>query len=173
MTEQEKEIYWRGYNDALCSKMDGLRNALTKQQRIEKVVCDYFGVSMEDIRKRIRKECIRYPRQILTYFLSKKTTMGCVKIARVINQDHSTVLYSLSLIKNLLTNNEEVQADVMELETRLNKALEVVQIAPNLNLKKEPRVIGENEIVFFHRPKAEYSNTGYINLSRKLNQEAV
>jgi hypothetical protein len=111
-----------------------------------------------------RKQHIRYPRQLLSYFLTKKTTMGCVKVARLLNQDHSTILHSVSLIKKLLTNNEEVQADVMALEARLNKALQIVQAAPLM------KKVEENKVTFYHRPKPEYSNTGHLNLLNRYSE---
>jgi hypothetical protein len=156
MTEREKEIYWQGYNDAMVSKKDSsIHVTLAKQKKIEFLTCEYFGVTLQQMQNSDRRRSICYPRQVFIYLLSKKTTMGCVAISKLLQKHHTSILIAVKVITDLLSYNEEVQQDVKRLETRFTQSLDDL-IAPAIEEKEEAK---EDKVIFFHRPRAEYSNS--------------
>jgi chromosomal replication initiator protein len=87
-----------------------------------KVVCDYFGVTQEEIKKKCRKREIVYKRQIAMYFLVQYTSKTYVEIGRFFDKDHTTVLYAKDLIRDLISIDEKVKGDVDAIKAKLVEA---------------------------------------------------
>ena len=69
--------------------------------RIQKVVAEYFQISVEDIRSKKRSSNIAFPRQIAMYLCRKLTSESFPKIGTEFGgKDHSTVMHSVEKIEN-------------------------------------------------------------------------
>ena len=65
-------------------------------RRIQKIVSEYFQISVEDIRSKKRSSNISFPRQIAMYLCRTMTTESFPKIAIEFGgKYHSTVMYSV------------------------------------------------------------------------------
>ncbi len=76
--------------------------------RIQSAVCDFYKLSLEDLKSKKRSNNIAYPRQIGMYLSRIMTDESLQKIGLEFgNRDHSTVLHAYEkIIKDLINNNE-------------------------------------------------------------------
>ena len=91
--------------------------------RIQKIVSEYFQISIEDIRSKKRSANISYPRQIAMYLCRTMTTESFPKIAIEFGgKDHTTVMYSVEKIEHDIRENK----DLSNLIEKLKKDIGVV-----------------------------------------------
>ena len=82
--------------------------------RIQKVVAEYFQISVEDIRSKKRSSNIAFPRQIAMYLCRKLTSESFPKIGTEFGgKDHSTVMHSVEKIENEIKVNPDL-ANIIE-----------------------------------------------------------
>ncbi len=91
--------------------------------RIQRIVSEYFQISVEDIRSKKRSSNISFPRQIAMYLCRTLTSESFPKIAIEFGgKDHSTVMYSVEKIENEIRINKDL-ANIIE---KLKKDIGVV-----------------------------------------------
>lgn len=91
-------------------------------QRIIETVCDYYKITVEDIRSRKKPQNIVYPRQIAMYLCRKLTTDSQDNIGDALGgRDHSTIIHGINRITEDLKsiNNEELSRAISDIERRL------------------------------------------------------
>ncbi len=85
--------------------------------RIQRIVCDYFKIEIEDIKGKKRSKNINYPRQIAIYLCRTLTTESFPKIGTYFGgRDHSTIISSYKKISNELKKNNQLQTVIEELK---------------------------------------------------------
>lgn len=91
--------------------------------RIQKIVAEYFQISVEDIRSKKRSSNISFPRQIAMYLCRNMTSESFPKIGTEFGgKDHSTVMHSVEKIENEIKVNKDL-ANIIE---KLKKDIGVV-----------------------------------------------
>lgn len=91
--------------------------------RIQKIVSEYFQISVEDIRSKKRSSNISFPRQIAMYLCRNMTNESFPKIGTEFGgKDHSTVMHSVEKIENEIKVNKDL-ANIIE---KLRKDIGVV-----------------------------------------------
>ena len=92
--------------------------------RIQKIVSEYFQISVEDIRSKKRSSNISFPRQIAMYLCREMTSESFPKIGIEFGgKDHSTVMHSVEKIEKEIKENKDL-ANIIE---KLKKDIGVVQ----------------------------------------------
>ena len=77
--------------------------------RIQKIVSEYFQISVEDIRSKKRSSNISFPRQIAMYLCRTMTSESFPKIGTEFGgKDHSTVMHSVEKIENEIKINKDL-----------------------------------------------------------------
>lgn len=77
--------------------------------KIQKVVSEYFQISVEDIRSKKRSSNIAFPRQIAMYLCRNLTNESFPKIGTEFGgKDHSTVMHSVEKIEKEIKTNKEL-----------------------------------------------------------------
>ena len=85
--------------------------------RIQKIVSEYFQISVEDIRSKKRSSNISFPRQIAMYLCRTMTNESFPKIAIEFGgKDHSTVMYSVEKIENEIKINKDLSNIIEKLK---------------------------------------------------------
>ena len=108
--------------------VDALKDQLTDRSvykndvhRIQTVVCDYFKVTLDDIKGKKRSQNINYPRQVAIYLCRTLAKESFPKIGTYFGgRDHSTIMNSYSKIENDLNKNEQLKIVINELKQRLS-----------------------------------------------------
>ena len=110
--------------------MEALKDTISKGigekndvHRIQKIVSEYFSISVEDIRSKKRSSNISFPRQIAMYLCRAMTNESFPRIGIEFGgKDHSTVMHSVEKIENEIKVNKDL-ANIIE---KLKKDIGIV-----------------------------------------------
>ncbi len=87
---------------------------------IQKVICDYFEISLDLINSKTRKREIVQARQIAMFFSKKHTKNSLASIGlQCGNKDHATVLHACRTVNNLMETDRQFKAHVEEIDKKL------------------------------------------------------
>ena len=85
--------------------------------RIQKIVSEYFQISVEDIRSKKRSSNISFPRQIAMYLCRNMLNESFPKIGTEFGgKDHSTVMHSVEKIENEIRINKDLNNIIEKLK---------------------------------------------------------
>jgi chromosomal replication initiator protein len=91
--------------------------------RIQRLVCDRFGVSFGELTGDRRSQNIVYPRQVAMYLSRELTDSSLPKIGKEFGgRDHTTVIHATSKIARLIREDRNVYNLVQELTARIKQA---------------------------------------------------
>ena len=111
---------------AMEALKDTISTGITEKNdvaRIQKIVSEYFSISVEDIRSKKRSSNIAFPRQIAMYLCRVMTSESFPRIGIEFGgKDHSTVMHSVEKIENEIKVNKDL-ANIIE---KLKKDIGVV-----------------------------------------------
>ena len=113
-----------GLEITLDVAIDALKDEINKGivekddvHRIQKIVSEYFQISVEDIRSKKRSSNISFPRQIAMYLCRTMTTESFPKIGTEFGgKDHSTVMHSVEKIENEIKINKDLDNIIEKLK---------------------------------------------------------
>ncbi len=89
--------------------------------RIQRVVCDYFKVNIDDLKGKKRNQTINYPRQVAIYLCRTMTTESFPKIGSYFGgRDHSTIMSAYQKVEEELKENEQLREIIAELKKDLS-----------------------------------------------------
>lgn len=115
-------------NVDLDTAIDALKDQLTDRSvykndvhRIQTVVCDYFKVTLDDIKGKNRSQNINYPRQVAIYLCRTMAKESFPKIGTYFGgRDHSTIMNSYRKIESDLKTNEQLKIVINDLKKMLS-----------------------------------------------------
>ena len=85
--------------------------------KIQRIVAEYFQISVEDLKSKKRNSNISFPRQIAMYLCRKLTDESFPKIGIEFGgKDHSTVMHSCEKIEKEIKNNKDLAKTIDNLE---------------------------------------------------------
>ena len=115
----QRPIDLRMAEDALRDLLRARESKRPKVEDIQRVVCQHFNVSREDLVSARRTKVIVHPRQIAMYLSKTLTPRSLPEIGRRFgHRDHTTVLHAVRKVEALIIKDEQVAEDVRVL-TRL------------------------------------------------------
>lgn len=91
------------------SKMS--ENEITPENIIE-TCSKFYGVKKEDIYSDKRTKTIALARQVSMYIIKELTNYSYPKIGSVIGKDHSTIIYAIKTVTNMMENDEAFKFNV-------------------------------------------------------------
>jgi len=87
---------------------------------IQKVVCDYFDLTLETLKSKTRKRNIVQARQLAMFFSKRLTKSSLASIgAQCGGKDHATVLHACKTVNNLIDTDKAFRAYVDDLSKKL------------------------------------------------------
>ena len=90
---------------------------------IQKVVCNYFNVKLEDLFTSSRKRDIVQVRQVSMHFAKKYTDLSLAQIgAQCGNKDHATVLHACRTVDNLKATDRHFKVQLEEIDKILKNS---------------------------------------------------
>jgi chromosomal replication initiator protein len=91
-------------------------------KRIQELVIDRFGMSLEELCGDKRSQNIVYPRQVAMYLSRELTDSSLPKIGKEFGgRDHTTVIHATSKIARLIKEDRSVYNLVQELTARIKQ----------------------------------------------------
>lgn len=89
--------------------------------KIQRVVAEYFQISVEDLKSKKRNSNISFPRQIAMYLCRKHTDESFPKIGIEFGgKDHSTVMHSCEKIEREIVVNKDLSNTIDKLEQEIH-----------------------------------------------------
>lgn len=93
-------------------------------EQIKQLVADHFNVREDSLQSKSRKRNVVMARQLSMYLAKNLTTYSLNKIGGTFGgRDHSTVIYSVKAVKDLIDTDEKFKATVLELEKKIKLSL--------------------------------------------------
>lgn len=87
---------------------------------IQKVVCNFFNIGVENLQSKTRKREIVQARQVAMYFSKSLTKSSLATIgAQIGGKDHATVLHACKTVNNLIETDKRFRLQVDEIEKKL------------------------------------------------------
>ena len=87
---------------------------------IQKVVCDYFNITLDLINSKTRKREIVQARQLAMFFSKKHTKASLATIGlHCGNKDHATVLHACRTVNNLIDTDKQFRIYVEDLDKKI------------------------------------------------------
>jgi len=87
---------------------------------IQKVVCSYFNIPIEQIQSKTRKREIVQARQVAMFFSKSLTKASLATIGSQIGgKDHATVLHACKTVNNLIETDKRFRIQIDEIEKKL------------------------------------------------------
>lgn len=88
---------------------------------IQKTVCEYFKVSMEDIQSKTRKRDVVQARQLAMFFAKQFTKASLASIGSQIGKrDHATVLHACKTVKNLQETDKAFRGYIDDISRKIS-----------------------------------------------------
>lgn len=87
-----------------------------KADKIIDLICTAYKVTFDDVKSKSRKRNTVMARQLICYFLYENTKMTLIKVADLLNRDHSTIIYSKDIVKELCFSDKGYRAHFEQLE---------------------------------------------------------
>ena len=89
-------------------------------QRIQRVVCDYYKISIEQMKGKKRNDEVNFPRQVAIYLCRELTTESFPKIGSYFGgRNHSTIISAYQRIEKELKTNEDLKGIIRDLKKNL------------------------------------------------------
>jgi len=87
---------------------------------IQKVVCNYYNIGLEQLQSKTRKREIVQARQVAMFFSKTLTKSSLATIGSQIGgKDHATVLHACKTVNNLIETDKRFRMQVDEIEKKL------------------------------------------------------
>lgn len=86
---------------------------------IIELVANYYNISTDDIKGKVRTRNIAVPRQIAMYLSRELTNISLPKIGEYFGKDHSTVIHACSKISELKDNDTEIKSSIDSITQKL------------------------------------------------------
>ncbi len=98
----------------------GIDNVST--ETIQKVVSDYYNVSMVDMKSKKKTKEISHARNIAIFLVRELTNFSLSEIGEEFGfRDHATISYSINLIKKKFRNDNKIKMEVERIRSILQK----------------------------------------------------
>lgn len=119
-TLNKKEITMELTQKTLATFISNTRKEISIDY-IQRVVCDYFKIPIDDIQSKTRKRDIVQARQLAMYFSKKYTKASLSSIGSQIGKrDHATVLHACKTVRNLSETDKVFKGYVDDLNRKIN-----------------------------------------------------
>ena len=106
--------------DALKDKISDRSVYKNDVHRIQRIVCEYFKIDIEDLKGKKRSKDINYPRQIAIYLCRLMTNESFPKLGTYFGgRDHSTIISAYQKIEKDLKLSSQLQVVINELKSRI------------------------------------------------------
>ena len=115
----KREIGLEQAQDALADLLRASDKKLTVEQ-IMRTTCEHYNLRMNDMTSARRSRSIARPRQLAMYLAKKLTPRSYPEIGRRFGgKDHTTVLYAVKRIEELMQTDAQLREDAQLLQRRL------------------------------------------------------
>jgi len=99
-------------------------NALPTPNLIINQVCKFYSVDESVLRGTLKNKGTAEARQVAIYLIRKLTNLSTPEIGKELNKDHSTILYSVNKVEQMLAaGDENLQNHIRDINANINSCL--------------------------------------------------
>ena len=103
--------------ESITEKIVGEQQNDVTIDKVQKVVCDYFNITRDDLLSKTRKRQIVQARQIAMYLCKQHTKSPLTVIGSSIGgRNHATVLHSCKAVADMIDTDKQFKAQMEEIE---------------------------------------------------------
>lgn len=84
------------------------------------LVCEFYCIEIETIKKVSRKRSIVWPRQVCMYLMAYYTAISLFDIGKIFCKDHTTVIHSKDTVQDLMCSDEDIKEQINYLIKKLD-----------------------------------------------------
>ena len=117
---------------------------LPSQERIISTVCRIYNINPDQLRSKRRFRDYVEPRHIVMALIKQINNLTVEDVASLLNRDHSTVLYAIRTVAQLMNNNREFRH-------RLDLILRELLSNPDDRKRVINQITKKNETKTFYR----------------------
>lgn len=104
-----------------------------KANIIINVICEYLKIPPEDIKSQSRKRHKTVARQLSMYWIKQKTTLSLKCIGAMFGgRDHSTVIYAIQTVNDLMETDRRFAKTVSNIENLLQSISKDIYTQPEI-----------------------------------------
>ena len=93
---------------------------LIKPREVISAVASHFNLKISDLTGPRRLKSIALPRQLLMYLLRTELKIPFMEVGRLLgNRDHTTIIYGVEKITNILPTSEKLRVDIAGIKQKL------------------------------------------------------
>jgi len=96
-----------------------MSNPNFRRGKIIDVICSYYQLSETALFTRRRYRRIVFPRQVCHVMLKKYTHLNVVEVAKMFKMDHTSIINSWKVVRNLCETDEEIKKQIIEIENAI------------------------------------------------------
>ncbi|HZQ05704.1 MAG TPA: chromosomal replication initiator protein DnaA [Anaerolineae bacterium] len=101
-------------------QQDMLQQTPVSTEQVLQAVCDYYRISLDDLKGRGRNKEVVTPRQMAMYLLREATGTSLPQIGEVLGgRDHTTVMYSVEKIAQEIEQDDQRRREMLAIKERL------------------------------------------------------
>jgi chromosomal replication initiator protein len=116
----EEEITLEMAIEALKGTINNYSNNKNDIQRIQRVVAEYYNVTVDDLKSKKRVSTIAFPRHIAIYLSRQLTDESFPRIGMAFGgRDHSTVMTAVEKVETLLKTDTQLSTAISQLKKSL------------------------------------------------------
>ena len=93
----------------------------TTPEKIIDVVCDYFNVTIDELKTKSRKSEYVTARSVAWYIMLKETKITTERAGLIFSKDHATVLHGNRKVEQRITIYKDFARKVREIERKLRE----------------------------------------------------
>lgn len=90
-------------------------------EKIIKIVRSEFVVSEDELKSKSRKREIVIPRQIAMHIIKERTVMSLKAIGIVFNRDHSTVIFAINTVNDLIETDKGFRKKYEQIQRKITR----------------------------------------------------
>jgi chromosomal replication initiator protein len=99
------------------------RQANLSMEIIQKVVADFYSLSVNDLKGKKRNQKVAYPRQLSMYICREMTDFSTTEIGEAFGgRDHTTVMHSIDKIQGLLITDPSLDSTIENLKQQVKES---------------------------------------------------
>jgi len=103
----------------LAEKELGEKNI--KPKEVIEAVANYYHLKAAQLKSQSRVKEIAFPRQVLMYLLRAELNLPLMEVGKLLGgRDHTTIMYGVDKITNLLREKEDLRVDISGIKQRLS-----------------------------------------------------
>jgi hypothetical protein len=88
---------------------------------VQRVVAQWFDVTVEDLKSECRKRQFAWPRQVAQYVCREMTRQSYPEIARKFgDRDHTSILFAVRKVAQIITHDADLAAQVAHFKKAIN-----------------------------------------------------